>query len=238
MPSTTAYSEHRNPTSSGGGDDPELQAQLAIMTAPFAPEQATEDIDRRLAAATYLAERAVHSESERRSIVAGISPESERDSETDPHVQKFLDDAEDFNILLSSTDGISEAEQDEVVSALAEDLITLWVGRTAAKYIPASPDKETSTEDASSSVKVERERIGQSEEPAIEFPAEMGVREVTRRLRRLGWVRRDGNGGHVRFQNENGRIVRFGINHGEILRASLKADLRHAGISAREFMSD
>lgn len=238
MSSTTAISEHRNPTSSGVGDESELQVQLGILIAPFAPEQATEDIDRRLAAATYLAERAVHSESERRSIVAGISPGSEIDSEIDPDVQRFLDDAKDFNILLSNTDDVSEAEQDEVVSALAQDLITLWVGRTAAKYIPASPDKETPTEDGSSSATVESERIGQSEELATEFPAVMDAPEVTRRLRRLGWVRRNGNGGHVRFQNEDGRIVRFGINHGEIPRGSLKADLRHAGISATEFMSD
>lgn len=238
MSSTTAISEHRNPTSSSGGDNSELQAQLAIMTAPFTPEQATEDIDRRLAAATYLAERAVHSEAERRSIVAGISPGLEIDSETDSDVQEFLSNAEEFNTLLSNTDDVSEAERDEVVSALAQDLITLWVGRTAAKYKPATPDNETPTEDGSSSAMAESERIGQSEELATEFPAVMGVREVTRRLRRLGWIRQDGNGGHVRFVNAEGRASRFGINHGEIRRGSLKADLRHAGINPAEFMAD
>ncbi len=238
MSSPTAIPKHLNPTSADGGDDPEILAQLAIMTAPFAPEQATEDIDRRLAAATFLAERAVRSEAERHSIVAQISPKSEVGSEIDPRVQRFLDDAEDFEKLLSNTDNVSEEEQDEVVSALAQELITLWVGRTAANFKPTTPEELPSTEVDSSSTTVENEGIRQNEEPAIEFPAEMGVREVTRRLRRLGWVRRDGNGGHVRFENEEGRNVRFGINHGSILRASLKADLRHAGIGFRDFMSD
>lgn len=217
---------------------------IGILDRPLeglSAEEAAGKYEEKLVAASILARISLLDENARQLI----REESTDDVTAKRRLKSTLGEAKFYD-----ENGFDEEDaslKDDVVEELAKEFISVWGERTGRKYsgpigieIDSKTGKLTNQNKDKDSDSVEKttEKASIPNVPAIEFPVVMDANEVTRRLRRLGWVRRNGNGGHVRFQNEDGRIVRFGINHGEIPRGSLRADLRHAGISAEEFMSD
>lgn len=231
----------QNSTVDAGDDDELIGALVATMEKPIVkvgldgksiPLGKDEKLELDLEKLTAARELA------RISLLGELQRDVIRDKLTKGFASKGLRSLLEESEYLEESRGSDSIEKDEEISLLVNDFIATWGEQANRKYGPTkyaidkttnkTIEHEESVDEASSDV----------DEPAVEFPAVMSAHEVTRRLRRLGWVRRDGNGGHVRFQDEDGRIVRFGINHGDIPRGSLRADLRHAGISFAEFMLD